>query len=578
MAPVRLVHDPMGMDDAMLATTKLDYASAQPLPWNYDVVTLTGLVTFLLVAVALFTWNSFALHRVLKIRTRDKEATTPTPRNHGDVAGTPATTVAVSTHPLARSNGKRSGSGAGPWWAKTRLAKLQMFAATMHVANQAIFLVQFLGRGMNCQWLGSVSSALYALMVLPSTAVLILQSTMLVPAWRRPFKRTVLFVLVAGAMGLIAGSAAVVSRDWALLPTGVCSIKHDRTLNTAGKATLVVMYLIILLVLVRPMVRHVLEMRKLHARPGMQCNEHSRRLEKVVLTLLVKLVLVVLLVTLASVLGILNVFGRFWEFSLQNLGMICASTLALDRLRPGRAGSSSASTTGGGGNFEDRIGNGPSDSSAQWSLTNAVAWQSGARTPKLGTAPEPNAVSPRSGGAALLQLRIDLSASEAAAAVAKLMGSTPGPDEKAVAPPAQDAAHVGETVSTAQSLTPAAMAPATVATPTRSNSHPLREYFDPADVPLASRAASGVWIGEVVAAAVAYDRTPLLQRAGDRADAHRQSVPLARPEVRLTTSEFQLLMAQDEVENVPGNNANQERAQERREDTPLMWRSRVESS
>ncbi|KAJ3365407.1 hypothetical protein GGF32_009265 [Allomyces javanicus] len=575
MAPVRLANDPMGMDDAMLATTKLDDTSAQPLPWNYDVFTLTGLIIFLLIAVGLFTWNSFALHRTLKIRTRDMEVTNSVPRDHGDAAGT----VAVSTHPSARSKGKRRESGAGPWWTKTRLAKLQLFAAAMHVANQAMFLVQFLGRDMSCQWLGSVSSALYALMVLPSTAVLILQSTMLVPAWRRPFKRTVLFVLVAGAMGLIAGSAAVVSRDWALLATGVCSIKHDRTLNTAGKATLVVMYMIILLVLVRPMVRHVLEMRKLHARPGMQRNEHSRRLEKVVLTLLVKLVLVVLLVTLASVLGILNVFGRFWEFSLQNLGMICASTLALDRLRPGRAGSSSASTTGGNGNgnVSDELDNVPLDGSAQWSLSNAVAWQPGITTPKLAVASEPSAVSPRASGPALLQLRIDLSASETAAAVAKLMGATAGSDEKAkpVAPPPQDAVHVVEPASTAPSLKFSAVTPPTVETTSGSSAHPLRGYFDAGDVRLAQRVASGVWVGEEVAAAVAYDRTPLLLRASDGADEPRpQSAPFTRSELWRTAPEYQLPTAHDEVEMMPGNNADQEQVQARREETPLMWQSR----
>ncbi|KNE59850.1 hypothetical protein AMAG_05303 [Allomyces macrogynus ATCC 38327] len=587
MAPARLANGPMGMEDAMLATTKLDYASAQPLPlpWNHDVFTLTGLIIFLLVAVLLFTWNAFALHRVLKIRTRDREATNSVPRDHGDAAtnsvprdhgdaaGTPATTIAVSTLPSGRNKGKRRGFDAGPWWTKARLAKLQLFAAAMHVANQSIFLVQFLGRDMNCQWLGSVSSALYALMVLPSTAVLILQSTMLVPAWRRPFKRTVLFVLVAGAMGLIAGSAAVVSRDWALLATGVCSIKHDRTLNTAGKATLVVMYMIILLVLVRPMVRHVLEMRKLQARPGMQRNEHSRRLEKVVLTLLVKLVLVVLLVTLASVLGILNVFGRFWEFSLQNLGMICASTLALDRLRPGRAGSSSASTTGGNGNVEDGTDNVPLDGSAQWSLSNAVAWQPGINTPKLTTASEPSAVSPRASGPALLQLRIDLSASETAAAVAKLMGATAGPDEKAkpVVPPPQDTVHAVETTTaTAQQLGSFVAPPPTMETVAGSGAHPLRDYFHTGDVRLAQRVASGVWVGEEVAAAVAYDRTPLLQRACHRAD----SVPLARSDVWRTAPEYLIPTKLGEVEKMRGNEADQEQVQARREETPLMWHSR----
>ncbi|KNE55205.1 hypothetical protein AMAG_01120 [Allomyces macrogynus ATCC 38327] len=400
----------------------------------------------------------------------------------------------------------------------------------MHVANQIGFLVQFLGRDMNCQWLGSVSGALYALLVLPSTAVLILQSTMLVPAWRRPFKRAVLFVLVAGAMGLIAASAATVSRDWALLPTGVCLIKHDRTLNTAGKATLVVMYMIILFVLVRPMVYHVLEMRKLHARPGMRYNEHNRRLEKTVLTLLFKLVLVILLVTLASVLGILNVFGRFWEFSLQNLGMICASTLAMDRLRPGRAGSSSASTMGGDGNIGGELNNGAADGSTQWSLYNAVAWQPGANTPKLRTVSEPSAVSPRASGPALLQLRIDLSASEAATAVAKLTGSASGPDEKAksVAPLPLDTVHAVVPAVSAQPPTPAVMAPARVESTTRSVARPLRDYFEAADVRLAHRVESGVWVGEEVAAAVVHDSAPLLQRVGNRgsADAHRlQSVP-----------------------------------------------------
>ncbi|KNE55204.1 hypothetical protein AMAG_17754 [Allomyces macrogynus ATCC 38327] len=272
----------------------------------------------------------------------------------------------------------------------------------MHFANQVDFLAIHLGRGMNCTWLGIMSSVLYAFIILPSSTVLILQTTMLVPAWRRPFKRTLLFLLVAVAMGLVAESTVLLSWDHDLFAkTGVCVVQYDRTYNTSGKAALVCMYLIILLVLVRPMVRHVLEMRKLHgARPGMRRCEHSRRLESAVLTLLVKLVLVILLVTLASGLGIFNLFDRFVEveFAIQNVGMVCASTLALEPLRPGRA------------------------------VSSASADQSSPLTGDAGG--DMLGVTTDERHRATLPLRIDLTASEAAAAVAKLMGSTTPPRAK----------------------------------------------------------------------------------------------------------------------------------------------------
>ncbi|KAJ3372316.1 hypothetical protein GGF31_002179 [Allomyces arbusculus] len=397
--------------------------NGQPtVPWDYDLPIFVGLVFFLLVAIGLLGWNAYTLHRMLA-------------NHHHELSravGTPATAATATTAATRRAAVKNRAPGARHWWTKTRLAKLQLFSAIMHVANQISFLVQHLGRHMNCAWVGAMSIVLYALMVVPSSAVLILRSTMLVPAWRRIFKRSLLFVLVAVAMGLISGSTALMSYDRALLSTlGVCSIQYNRTLNVVGKAVFVVMYLIILLVLVRPMVRHVLEMRRLHA-PGMPRSEHSRRLEAVVLSLLIKLVLVISIVTLGSILGILDATGRFTvlEFSLQNVATVYASTLALDRrLRSVPTGSTddSASITGDDGDDGTRVVT-TGDSSTTW-----VPWSTSSTQVQLSDESELRPLSPAraSGPAAFTPGRISLPASDPAAAVAKLLATSPAPDEKA---------------------------------------------------------------------------------------------------------------------------------------------------
>ncbi|KNE59849.1 hypothetical protein AMAG_05302 [Allomyces macrogynus ATCC 38327] len=406
MAPKLSATTQQHIRSALLSSTSTDSGGdKERLPWNYDPAVLSALVLFLLAALALLAWNACALHRTLsphpagKTTSRNQESRSTA----SSVPGTP--TPVTDAHFTTRSDAKSRAPG-GSWWTKARLAKLQMVAATMHFANQVDFLAIHLGRGMNCAWLGIMSSVLYAFIILPSSTVLILQTTMLVPAWRRPFKRTLLFMLVAVAMSLVAASTVLLTWDHDLFAkTGVCVVQYDRKFNVFGKTALVCMYLVILLVLVRPMVRHVLEMRKLHsARPGMRRCEHSRRLEAAVLTLLVKLVLVILLVTLASGLGIFNLFDRFVEveFAIQNVGMVCASTLALEPLRPGRAVSSASAD--------------PSSPLAGGDAGDGEPGISGATTNERQRA--------------TLPLRIDLTASEAAAAVAKLMGSTTPPHAK----------------------------------------------------------------------------------------------------------------------------------------------------
>ncbi|KNE55207.1 hypothetical protein AMAG_01122 [Allomyces macrogynus ATCC 38327] len=391
-------------------------------PWDYDLPIFVGLVFFLLVAILLFGWNAYTLHRMLA-------------NHHHELSravGTPGAAATATTAATRRAAMKNRAPGARHWWTKTRLAKLQLFSAIMHVANQIYFLVQHLGRHMDCAWIGAMSIVLYTLMIVPSSAVLILRSTMLVPAWRRMFKRSLLFVLVAVAMALISGSTALMSWDRALFSTlGVCSIQYNRTLNVVGKAVFVCMYLIILLVLVRPMVRHVLEMRKLHT-PGMQRSEHSRRLEAVVLSLLIKLVLVILIVTLGSILGILDATGRFTvlEFSLQNVATVYASTLALDRrLRSVPTGSTDDSASITGDDSEDATrATTTGDSGATW-----VPWSTSSAQQQSGDDTEIHPLSPArtTGPAAFTPGRISLPAPESAAAVAKLLSTSPAPDEKA---------------------------------------------------------------------------------------------------------------------------------------------------
>ncbi|KAJ3365405.1 hypothetical protein GGF32_009263 [Allomyces javanicus] len=397
-------------------TTTTASAMRQTLPWNYDPVVLAALVFFLLAAIALFAWNAYALHRLLVIRDQERKAAQSGPRlgalpalvgSETSVATFTTTIADVDARPTVLSDAKdRSPDAAAPWWTKVRLAKLQLFAAALHVANQINFLVLHLGRDLSCLWLGALPGVFYVLILLPSSTVLILQTTVLVPAWQRPFRRMVLFVLVAVGMSLVAVSKAKLTWDADMLEeVGVCSIHYDRTLNVFGKGTLVIVYMIILHVLVRPMVSHVLEMRKLHARPGMPRDEHSRRLEAAVMALLVKLVLVILLMTLAAILGMCGVFNSFaaLEYTIQNSGTVCASTLALDRMRSRRSmdmSGESASVTANDDSVE------------------------------TGNSTELDTVVPTRPSGTRMPLRIDLTETEAAAAVAKLM-ARPSTLEKA---------------------------------------------------------------------------------------------------------------------------------------------------
>ncbi|KAJ3365404.1 hypothetical protein GGF32_009262 [Allomyces javanicus] len=455
-------------------------------PWNYDLPVLSALVFFLLAAIALLAWNVHTLRRVLTVRDRDKhEASLMLPRPAAPVPpGTPATTTtsssAVST---AHSDTKEHALGAATWWTKTRLAKLQLIAVIMQVTNQVNFVVHFFGRDMDCAWEGAVADALYVLMVVPSSTVLILQSTMLVPAWRRPYNRALLFLLVAVAMGLIATSTALLTWDPDVLAaTGVCSIVFNRIFSTAGKAVLVVMYLIILIVLVRPMVRHVLEMRKL-ARPGTDRCERSRRLESAVLTLLVKLVFVILLVTLTSIFGLLNYFGRHFtlEMSIQSVGTVVASTLALERLRPADLWDGSAPTA-------DRKGG---------------DIEAGFKTPTMSPTIDLDFYLDSPARAGERSLRIDLSPSEAAATVAKLVGSPPPARDIVMAPITQWPGHLSSpTAASTTSTTRVPSAESTSSFALATTAVPLGgRYFctqsrhdgdDDGETP--RRVASGVWV------------------------------------------------------------------------------------
>ncbi|KAJ3368876.1 hypothetical protein GGF31_006011 [Allomyces arbusculus] len=428
-----VVHQDDPFMNAVLAAT--DPSTGETLPWNYDPAVLGSLIVFLVIATALFAWNAYALHRTLSIRNRDKKAANRASRVHVPVVaqpGTPGATTTPAAAPPVQGTIRRapkSRAPGAPWWTKVRLAKLQLFAAVMHVANQVNFLVQVLGRDMDCPWVGSTSGVLYALMMLPSCSVLILRSTMLVQGPRRVAYRWLLFALVIIAMVLIAASNALRTWDSDLLAVGVCQASYDRTLNVAGKAMLVLSYLIILLVFLRPMIKHIVSMRKMRT-PGMQRDEQSRRLESVVLMLLVKIALAILLVAIGSILGLFHVFGRFFavQFSLENLGTVYASTLALERIRTSRTGSSgesmSASNTGGVGAVATNA------STVSWS--NSVARRPGDGTPQLGPMTELFPLpSPRAGPAAMIAPRGSMSAAEAAATVAKLLGPAASENEKA---------------------------------------------------------------------------------------------------------------------------------------------------
>ncbi|KNE55206.1 hypothetical protein AMAG_01121 [Allomyces macrogynus ATCC 38327] len=426
--------------EVVAAATDATGSTHATLPWNYDLAVLIGLIFFLLVAIALLAWNAYTLHRTLAVRSHVKQQLAAT---------RPAAPVQTPGTATTRLTDRKSHHRRETWWTKPRLAKLQLFAATIHVANQILFLVQHLGRHLDCVAIVVFSAILYTLLVVPSSAVLILQSTMLVPAYRRKFKRAALFILVAVAMGLIMGSTSLLS--WNLdqqAATGVCAMQYDRTMNVAGKAVFVTMYLIILFVLVRPMVQHVLAMRKMHT-PGTQRDEHSRRLEAAVLMLLFKIVLVILFVTTASILGIFSVFGRFFalEYSLENCAAIYASTLALERLRPASTGSSdtpSASATRNGG---ERVG----DSRWSWSSTGSPARELEDDSPPVPLEPTDVALP------VPLHLRIDLTASEAAVAVAKLMGTAdPHAKARSPAPSGSSATHLPSVNKSTTSLAIAA--------------------------------------------------------------------------------------------------------------------------
>ncbi|KNE55202.1 hypothetical protein AMAG_01118 [Allomyces macrogynus ATCC 38327] len=428
-------------------------------PWNYDLPVLAALVFFLLTAIGILFWNVHTLRRVLAVRDRDKHAASlMLPRPAAPVPpGTPATTTTSTTAvSMAHFGAKGHAPGAVPWWTKPRLAKLQLIAGIMHVTNQVNFVVHFFGRDMDCAWEGSVADALYVLMVLPSSAVLILQSTMLVPAWRRPYKRALLFLLVAVAMGLIAVSTAMLTWDRDVLAaSGVCSIVFNRMFSTAGKAVLVVMYLIILLVLVRPM-----------------------------------LVFVILLVTLASVFGLLNYFGRHFtlEMSIQSVGTVVASTLALERLRPA-----------------DRAD--PWDESTPTADRKGGDIEAGFKTPAISLAIDLDFDLESPARAGERSLRIDLSPSEAAATVAKLVGSPPARD-LVLAPVAQWPGHLSSpTAASAVSAAsktrvPSAESTSSLALVANAGSTVAlgEQYFstqsqlDDDGVEVPRRVASGVWV------------------------------------------------------------------------------------
>ncbi|KNE66259.1 hypothetical protein AMAG_10496 [Allomyces macrogynus ATCC 38327] len=475
-----VVHQDDPFMNAVLAAT--DPSTGETLPWNYDPAVLASLIVFLVVAMALFAWNAYALHRTLAIRNRDKKAANRASRVHVPAvaqSGTPATATPAAAAPQGTiRRAAKSRAPGTPWWTKVRLAKLQLFAAAMHVANQANFLVQVLGRDMDCPWIGSTSGVLYALMILPSCSVLILRSTMLVQGPRRVAYRWLLFALVIIAMVLIAASNALRTWDSDLLAVGVCQANYDRKLNVAGKAALVLSYLIILLVFLRPMIKHIVSMRKMLT-PGMQRDEQSRRLEAVVLMLLVKIVLAILLVAIGSILGLFHVFGRFFavQFSLENLGTVYASTLALERIRATRTGSSgesmTASNTGGVGAVATNT------STVSWS--NSVARRPGDGTPQLGPMTELFPLpSPRAGPAAMIAPRGSMSAAEAAATVAKLLGpAAASEDEKA------------RSAASGQYLAPAALSEGTTRVPSAESSSPSSSLGVAAGTMVASAATFG---------------------------------------------------------------------------------------
>ncbi|KNE57512.1 hypothetical protein AMAG_03218 [Allomyces macrogynus ATCC 38327] len=563
-----VVHQDDPFMNAVLAAT--DPSTGETLPWNYDPAVLGSLIVFLVVATALFAWNAYALHRTLSIRNRDKKAANRASRVHvpaiaqPGAPGTTTTPAAVPPQGTIRRAPKSRAPGA-PWWTKVRLAKLQLFAAAMHVANQANFLVQVLGRDMNCPWVGSTSGVLYALMILPSCSVLILRSTMLVQGPRRVAYRWLLFALVIIAMVLIAASNALRSWDPDLLAVGVCQANYDRTLNVAGKAVLVLSYLIILLVFLRPMIKHIVSMRKMRT-PGMQRDEQSRRLEAVVLMLLVKIVLAILLVAIGSILGLFHVFGRFFavQFSLENLGTVYASTLALERIRATRTGSSgesmTASNTGG-------VGAVPTNASTvSWS--NSVARRPGDGTPQLGPMTELFPLpSPRAGPAAMIAPRGSMSAAEAAATVAKLLGPAASEDEKArsaaagqyAAPPvalSEGTTRVPSAESSPSSSLGVAAGGMVMGSAASFGEHqldaeqlaqqshpPLRPFADDIDDDARMRRiASGVWIDEDEEDEMDDsdddddDDAPLHAHASDRE--YFQTAYSTRPDVWSTAPEF----------------------------------------
>ncbi|KAI9183303.1 hypothetical protein H9P43_004220 [Blastocladiella emersonii ATCC 22665] len=253
--------------------------------------------------------------------------------------------TAVATRRLAASSG--AGKRASP--VRNRLNLLLVFGSGMNMLNQIYFLVMDVGRGLPCSAIVTTGGVLYSSMVLSVTSVLVHRSTTLLPASQRRVVRAALFALILAGFSTIAASNALRKWNEDLIAVGVCSAIWNRTLNTVGKACLVVLYLVVLVVFVRPLYAHMRAVRRFSG--GLRADDPSaHRLEAMVHTLFIKITLAIIAIVASTVLGILNLFGRYItiEFSIQNLAMVYASTLALERF-----GTRRSSSAGAGGDTSD---------------------------------------------------------------------------------------------------------------------------------------------------------------------------------------------------------------------------------
>ncbi|KNE60763.1 hypothetical protein AMAG_06119 [Allomyces macrogynus ATCC 38327] len=230
------------------------------------------------------------------------------------------------------------------------LGRLQVTAALFHTVNQALFLVEHVGRDMDCAALTTIGGVVYVLLVLPATTVLIHRATTLVRrGTHRMLVRCALHGLVVAALTSIVVSIAKRSWDVEMLAQGVCSVEYLRPANVAGKLLLVAMYLGVAAVFVRPLVKHVRSMRGMNAAAAV--DEQAMRLQRVVEVWQVKITLAVLLISLGAILQIFEVLGPYWvgEFSLENVATVYASTLAMDRIRASGASTDDAPPSSSGG-------------------------------------------------------------------------------------------------------------------------------------------------------------------------------------------------------------------------------------